>query len=181
MWPPNFNHVGWEGRYQKKVKTCRGDTKRKSRLVGGWRGNVSSSGKMQKTSAEIAEVHFSWWACPPSPLKNILSSTCIHPICLWALFKGHLPQEAAPSPPFRDPSFLWIPIATLLAACHFSVRKVLWDRDCTSLLIRPKKCQLEQTRSHNVYLGNQTVFKERGRFQLKLGTGFLTSRASQQV
>lgn len=48
-------------------------------------------------------------------------------------------------------------------------------------LLCPKQCQLEQIRSHNVYLENQTLSKQGGRFQLKQRTGFLTSRAAQQV
>lgn len=171
MWPPNFNHVGWEGRYQKKVKTCR-RVKRKCFIFREDAENISrkSRGAFQLVSISSisSEKHFVKCLHTSYMSVSLVQGTPSPRSCSVITLQGSLLSLNPNSNPFGSLSFL----------CQ---EGSLGQRLYITPLICPKKCQLEQTRSHNVYLENQTVFKERGRFQLKLGTGFLTSRASQQV
>ena len=129
----------------------RGDPKRKSKLVGGRRENEIKTGKQQRCISVGEHAQHLLW--------EVFCQVPVH--ILHVMFKRYLPQEPAPSPPFRDPSFLWIPIATLLAACHFSVRKVLWDRDCTSLLLYIQRNVNQNKPGHTMYIWKIRLFLKR--------------------
>lgn len=160
--PPNFNHVGfeipkesqnlWEDEEEMKVS----------------QGNSRGAFQLMSMPSISSEKH---------------SVKCLHTSYMSvSLVQGIPPPRSCPITTLQGSLLSLNPNSNPFGSLSFLCQEgSLGQRLYITPLICPKKCQLEQTRSHNVYLENQTVFKERGRFQLKLGTGFPTIRASQQV
>lgn len=109
VWPPNFNHVGWEGRYQKKVKTCR-RVKRKCFIFREDAENISrnSRGAFQLVSMSTisSEKHFVKYLHTSYMSVSLVQGTPSPRSCPITTLQGSLLSLNPNSNPFGSLSFL---------------------------------------------------------------------------